>query len=489
MSTLRRAMGNGAIMLVSQAITWTATLIVTAALGWYLGAARFGDLYLAISLGTIFSVLVEFGLNQQIVRAVARDETLAGSYLANSLAIKGAFGLVAYGLMLALAWLLGYSGELRLTIAIYALTLFCNGAVTSFTAIYQARQRVVYSALGTIVEKTLVCAVALALLFGGYGVIAVAATYVLGAAANALLQGCCLTRIGVRPIPPAREVMAALVRGALPFFAYWVLGAVYYRVDTILLSKLADAATVGWYGAAYRLFDTLVFLPNIVASAIMFPILAQLSVQSRPALQRAMGKGLEIMLILGLPLCVGLCVLAEPIIGFIYRKPEFMAAAPALQWLAVALFLLYLNAMLAVTLVSLNEERKLTLVAGVAVAFNLTLNWWLIPHYGHVAAAAVTAATEGILLVSFLAMMARDLLPSSTILVGAKAALAAGAMALVLVLLRGLPLPLLVAIGGAVYCAVGLAVRLVAPDDLRLVRRAVLERKRGAVLEAEVAGT
>ena len=61
------------LLVVSQAITWTATLVVTAALGWYLGAARFGDLYLAISLGTIFSVLVEFGLNQQIVRAVARD--------------------------------------------------------------------------------------------------------------------------------------------------------------------------------------------------------------------------------------------------------------------------------------------------------------------------------------------------------------------------------------------------------------------------------
>ena len=71
---------------------------------------------------------------------------------------------------------------------------------------------------------------------------------------------------------------------------------------------------LGWYGAAYRLFDTLVFLPNIVASAILFPILSQLSAQSRPALRRAMAKGLDIILIVGMPISVGLFTLAEPII-------------------------------------------------------------------------------------------------------------------------------------------------------------------------------
>ena len=157
------------------------------------------------------------------------------------------------------------------------------------------------------------------------------------------------------------------MRNAIPFFAYWVLGSLYYRLDTILLSKLASAAVLGWYGAAYRLFDTLVFLPSIVASAILFPILAQLSTQSRPSLRRAMAKGLDIILIVGMPISVGLFTLAEPIIRFIYRKPEFVNAVPALQWLAVGLLLLYVNSILSVTLVSLNEERK-TDVGGGACA-------------------------------------------------------------------------------------------------------------------------
>jgi O-antigen/teichoic acid export membrane protein len=286
------------------------------------------------------------------------------------------------------------------------------------------------------------------------------------------------TRLDIR-------LVRTLAAGALPFFLYWVLGSIYFRIDTVLLSKLATPAVVGWYGAAYRLFDTLVFLPNIVSSAILFPILARLSVESRPALQRAMSKGLDVILITGVPLCVGLFVLAGPIIHFIYRRPEYQPAVPALQWLAVALFLLYVNSLLGVTLVSLNEERKLTIVAALATVINLGLNWLLIPHYQHIAAAAVTAGTEGFILCYLLAIMPRDLLARRNLVVLTKAALTSGAMAVVLVALHDLPLPLLVLVGAVVYGAAGFALRLAPAEDVRLLRQAILARRRPAA-EAEV---
>src|SRR5205085_2388033 len=125
----------------------------------------------------------------------------------------------------------------------------------------------------------------------------------------------------------------------------------YYRIDVILLSKLAAPTVVGWYGAAYRLFDTLVFLPGIVSSAILYPILARLALADRSDLRRALDKGLGVLLMIGVPLCTGLFVLAEPIIQFVYGRSEFLPAAPALRWLAVALIILYINSVLTVVLV------------------------------------------------------------------------------------------------------------------------------------------
>ena len=79
MSILRRALGNTAIMLVAQLITWSATLLTTAVLGAQLGVAAFGTLYLAMSFSLLFSVLVEFGLNQQLVRAISARPRTCGS--------------------------------------------------------------------------------------------------------------------------------------------------------------------------------------------------------------------------------------------------------------------------------------------------------------------------------------------------------------------------------------------------------------------------
>lgn len=480
---LRRAIGNTAIMLVAQLITWAATLVTTAVLGSKLGVDAFGTLYLAMSFGLLFGVLVEFGLNQQLVRAIARDPDLAGPYLVNALAIKLFLALVAYLIILGLIYFLGYSAQAGLVIAVYSVILICNGLSTTFTAVYQGTQRVVYAAVGSIIEKVLVCVLAVVLLSLGFSVVAMAAVFVVGSAASALMQAVFLRKVARIELRLDRSVMLILARNAIPFFAYWVLGSLYYRLDTILLSKLTSAEVLGWYGAAYRLFDTLVFLPSIVSSAILFPILSQLSAQSRPALRRAMTKGLDVILIIGIPISVGLFTLAEPIIMLIYRRPEFSEAVPVLQWLAIGLLLLYINSILAVTLVSLNEERKMTIVAGIALVFNLALNLALIPPFQHVGAAFTTAATEGLILTYLLVVMPRDLLARSTLGVLAKAGIASGAMALVLFALRGQSLGLLIPIGGAVYAFIGVALRLVSPEDFRLVGAAI--GRRGRVAEAE----
>jgi O-antigen/teichoic acid export membrane protein len=436
-----------------------------------------------MSFALLFSVLVEFGLNQQLVRAIARDRDLAGPYLVNSAAIKLALALIAYLAILVLIYWLGYSAEAVQVIAVYCVILAFSGLSTTFTAVYQGTQRVAYAAIGSIIEKVLVCVLAIVLLWLGFGVVAMAAVFVAGAAASALWQGLYLRRVARLELRLDRTIIGTLARNALPFFAFWVLGSLYYRLDTILLSKMTSEAVLGWYGAAYRLFDTLVFLPNIVASAILFPILAQLSAQSRPSLRLAMAKGLDIILIVGVPIGVGLFMLADPIIRFIYRQPEYVNAIPALQWLAIGLVLLYVNSILSVTLVSLNEERKLTVVAGLALVVNLGLNLALIPQFQHVAAAATTAATEAFILIYLLVVMPRDLLARSSLSVFAKVCVASAAMALVLATLRGQSLALLIPLGGAVYVVAGIVLRLVPLEDFRLIRGALT--RRGRVAEPE----
>ncbi len=485
MNTIRRALGNSTLMMVSQLVTWTTSLTLTGVIGRTLGDRGFGDLYLAMSWTVIFSVLVGFGLDQQLTRTVARDRTVLGQYLLNSMALKTCLFVLAYLLITGIVYALGYPPETRKTTAIFSCLLLFQGLNSLLGASYQAFERVAYSTVGGTLEKVSIAVIGIYLLTHGYGVMALAVAYVAVAAGNTLWQMYFLRRLG--PITPTinHRIWPQLLKGGVPFFWFWVLTTVYFRVDVILLSKLTNSEVVGWYGAAYKLFETLMFLPTILSLVIMYPILARLSAQSRDGLRFAMDKGLSVLLMLGTPICVGLFTLAGPIITLIYGDKDFAPAVPALQWLAVALFLLYVNHMMVVSLWSLNQETKMIPAAGVAVFINIGVNFVLIPRYAHLGAAASTVVTELFLTAYVLAVIPKDLLSRNSLAVLGKALVASAVMALILAGLRDHSLTILIPVGGLAYCLCGLLLQLVPDEDLRMITAVFRMRRRSPVASVQ----
>src|SRR5262249_19241558 len=152
------------------------------------------------------------------------------------------------------------------------------------------------------------------------------------------------------------------LRKSIPFILYGVLGVIYYNIDTILLSFMTNPAVIGWYGAAYRIFNTLLFLPSLVIGAIMYPIFsklaprseadAQTTTEAQIDLRTAVEKTLNFLLFCGTPISVGLIVAAPNIIGFLYHRSDFLNAIPAMQYLAPGLLILYINSVLSSVMVS-----------------------------------------------------------------------------------------------------------------------------------------
>lgn len=477
MSTLRRAIGNSSILVLSQSIAWVSTIILTAAVARELGDVGFGHLYVAMSFALIFGVLVEFGLNQHLVRAIARDWGLGTTYLVNAVVLKACLFAAAYALILVVSHLLPYSRELRLTIAVYSISLLFDGVSSSLSSVYQAREELFYSATGTILQKISITVAVVLILNLGYGVVALVAAFVAGSVLNAAWQAFFL-RDSIRTgFVVEGGTMRTLMAGGLPFFLFWSLASMYGRIDAVLLSWFVDPRVVGWYGAAYKLFDALGFLTAIVGSTIMLPILSRLSTSSPGGLRLAASKGLDTVIILGVPICTGLFVLADPIIHLVYRGEEFSPAVPALRWLAVALFFSYLNWVLATVLISIDQEKRTVVFAAIATFFNVGLNLILIPRFQHLAAAAVTAMTEVVILGYLLAVVPKDLLLRSSSVVLLKAVAAAAVMVAVLLGLRELSILLRVLVGGMAYCASGLLLGLVPLEDLRLLKEATAIRR------------
>jgi O-antigen/teichoic acid export membrane protein/acetyltransferase-like isoleucine patch superfamily enzyme len=475
---LRRVVSNTIISLVGQVFTWTATLILTVAYGRFLGDKFFGQLTLALALVALVGFPLEFGFNQQLIRDVAQAPEKATRYLSNTLIIKMSLWVLLYGAVQAVSWLLRYSESVRLLVAICGATLLSTAMASAFASIHYAFARAIFPIAGNIIEKGLSAAIGFTLLKFGAGVHVMALILLGGSLCNALWQGTwCFRLIGVHFIIDRKQI-ADLLRSSLPFLVYGVLGVIYYRVDTVLLSVMIKSdAVVGWYGAGYRLFDNLVFLPNLVVMAIMYPVFSKFSLSSTTRLRTAIEKSMNFLLFCGIPIATMLYVAAPSIIGFLYHNPQFKPTVPALQALAPGLVFLYMNSIFSSALMSTKQEKKLTIMAGVALVFNLGLNLVLIPQYKHVGAAAVTSLTELLLLCISVALLSRDLLPVGSLKVGLKVVLASAAMALVVMRFSTFSILALLPIGTIVYLVAVTVLRTIPKEDLRALATAA-RRKR-----------
>lgn len=429
---------------------------------------------------------LEFGFNQQLTRDVAQDSDKALRYFSNTLIIKIALWFLLYGLILLICWLLRYSAEERELVAICGVTLLSTSIANTFAALHYAFERVLFPAVGTILEKGLSALIGIILLRLGAGVQVMAFVLLGGSLINATWQASWFFSLVGSRFSINLALVRELVRTSIPFLTYGVLGVIYYRLDTVLLSLFTSIAVVGWYGAAYRLFDTLVFLPNLVILAIMYPIFSKLSTSSEESLKLAIEKSMNFLLFCGIPIAAAMIAAAPNIIGFLYHRADFIPSVPVLQALASGLVFLYVNTIFNTTIMSTKQEKKITIMAAAALVFNLELNLIMIPLFQHVGAAIVTTLTELLLLCIGVAFVPRRLLPFGSLRVAAKALIASLVMCLAILALRTFSIYLLLPVAMLVYLGTATLLATIPREDMKALYRSIRYKAQQALPETPV---
>lgn len=479
--SVRRIVNNTVISFAGQLVTWASTFLLLVAYGRFLGDARFGELYLAITFVGLVGFPIEAGFGQQVTREVAQDTGKALSYLYNTLLIKVVLWFALYGVLLLLSWGLGYSMEQRILVAICGLTLLSSSIANTFASLHAAFERVIFPVLGTILEKGLSGLIGFLVLKQGAGVEVMAFVLLGGSVASAIWQASWFFRLVGARFAIDWALIRGLVRTSIPFVAYGVLGVIYYRIDTVLLSLMTNARVVGWYGAGYRLFDTLNFLPTILMTPIMYPVFSKLSTTSEERLKLAIEKTMNFLLFFGIPMATGLMVAAPNIVGFLYHRREFGHTVPALQALAPGLVFLYINAVLGNVLISTKREKKIPIMAAIALVFNLGLNLVLIPVYQHVGAALVTSLTEFLLAAIAVVFIPGNLLPVGSLRIGVKSLAASLVMAGAILLLDAFQMGtfeilVILPVAMLVYFGMATLLRTIPREDVQQLYRTIRQK-------------
>lgn len=440
------------------------------------GAGRY---VIATSFTTIFSIFVDLGLSNVLVREVAKFPDRAQQLLANVLGLKVVLAAGSVVAATIVARLLGYPEETLLMIGIASAVMVLDSVHLVFYAVMRGFQNLRYEAVGVVTGQIVIIISGVGFYAMGLPLPFMVVALLMGSLWNVLWSAGMLVR--KTPVRISFKLDAPIVKFfrdvTVPFALAGIFSRVYSYIDSIMLSRLGTEAEVGLYGVAYKLAFAFQFLPMSFAAAV-YPAMSDYYVNDRKKLGHIFVASLKYLMFLVIPLSFGIAVLADPLVRLVYGHAFAGSVAP-LQILIFSLIFAFLYWPAGSLLNACDRQSNNTVVMGVTMCANIILNAILLPMYGAVGAA--WAALVGNFVLWFGAMIyAAKVTPYDRVALAKAAAktLFAGSFMALTVQLLSTRIHFLatIPIGAAVYAAVLVGVGAVSLGEIRNAADILLRR-------------
>jgi O-antigen/teichoic acid export membrane protein len=486
MSTVQRIAKNTTVLMIAQIASYLLAFFSMMYAARYLGPASFGILSFALAFTGIFAVFGDLGLYPLTIREVARNKPLAPKYVANVTLMKIILVAVTFGLIALTINLMGYPAETIKVVYLLALSVIFTAFIQMFYAIFQAFERMEFSAIGQMLNAALMLGGVILAIKLGFSIIGFASLYVI---TSAVALGYSLAVMKLKFSNPASTPAAKAmefdwsfwkpaIKEALPFGLSTIFATVVYSIGTVMLSSMKGDAAVGWYNAAYRMEQVFLFVPTAWGAAI-FPVMSNFYVASRDSLRFSFEKSFKYLTILGIPIGVGITLLAQRFILVIFGA-QYASSILALQILVWSPVAVYVSTSFGYLFQALNKQIIQTKIAGICMILCVTLNLILIPKYSYIGAGVATVATDltaAALYFVWGSKVGYSLFNRNSAGIVAKVLISSALMGVFIIYFHNLTLLALVPLATLLYFVVLYIVGGINKEDMDLARRAVRRQR------------
>ena len=436
-----------------------------------LGKADFGKFSFALAFAMIAIIFADFGINTLLIREIARKKNLASKYFTNAFLTKAIFSILTFAATVFILSILSCPALTRNVVYIILMFTIISSFTELLYSIFRAFERMEFDALIKIIRMVILTSVGLYALFKGYGVIVLSFIFLF----TELIVFLIALKIGMVKFIKIRfdidiEFIKQIVKKAFPFGLAIVFGSIYFYIDSVMLSAMKGDIEVAIYSVAYNLVLALLFVPTIYSNAI-YPVLSRHFKSSKEKLVFIYKKSFKYMYIIGLPISVGLFMLANRIIVFFYSR-EYYASIFALKILAWFVFIKFLNFLTGIILSSIDKQKSRMISQGSTALFNIILNLILIPPLGFIGAAIATLITEIFLFIFYYGFVSKYLYVLNFIPVLIKPLIAVIMMGMYVYYVK-LDLLFLIPSAAIIYALVLLILKVFDKEDKNLILRIV----------------
>lgn len=448
-----------------------------------LGPNRYGLLFLAITVFTVFGTIGQLGFAKSAARYVAEFKQKDPDQIPHIIAIAVKPNLVTLllvGVVLILARgviaeTLGEPSLERLLLygPVYIVSF---GLVVFFRRVFQGFSAIALSAGVNAIHNGggLICIVML--VATGYGAIGALVGYIAGAVLATLVGTWFLyTRFYTRYTPaarPAPNLRRRILEYSLPITITKNANTLQKQADILLVGFFLSPASVAFYVLSKQI---LMFAntPATIADFTISPMYGEEKFSDRTdRASKIYEETLIYTLFLYIPATAGLILVAEPLIVYVFGA-NYLGAVPVLE-----VFGIYLTFQAVISVTSdglefLGRARSLAGVKSAVTVLNIVLNVILIPIYGVPGAAGATVISSGLYAAVSVYIIHKELTLRIPRLVARAAPIALTTLLMLIIvfpvveLVSGLPSLIgVVGLGFGVWCVTGVVTGILEPKQI-----------------------
>jgi O-antigen/teichoic acid export membrane protein len=394
---------NTVLILGFQFISKILGFVSSILLANYLGTLLFGAYNYAFALTALFIPLCDLGLDMFLLRDIPRhNENQASGEFGLVLTSKMFLGLgVVLCVAITAVLLESWGSQNFIFILIAGAITVLKTFWTSYSSVLRGLNHVMTEAELFIVARTGEFVATLYCVITSQPLVLL---LVLLAAINAstlLLAHFVVARRYLRPRFNATvSELRRIFKEGIPFALTTILVAVYFNLDTVLVSKLVSDNAAGLYRAVYNLI-----LPTMMvtaaASGAIFPFISQHYAASGETVRLLIARASRYLLLLSIPIALFCCIESRQIVAMLF-SPQYAPSALSLSILVWFIPVVYLTNLFGNSLGAMDQQKYVLKVAGFNVLFNIVANLILIPKFAQNGASVVTVLTEilGLILLS-----------------------------------------------------------------------------------------
>lgn len=396
MSAVRRVTKNTVLLNFARVVSTLGKFFLFIYIARELGQETLGQFSFAIIFTSFFGIIIALGMDDLLVREVARDNTSSRKYLGNIFVMRLVLSILAFSIIVLAINLMGYPPSTRVAVYIFGGYVIFSSFNYLLRANFRAFEKMEWDALIETMEAVLTTGVGLILVFTGFGLIPLSLVFLSSSVLNVTI-GLLINRCGFAGLKPEIDFKfwKDILLKSIPF-AIFGLFILYPQVDTILLSNLKGDIAVGKYTAAFYIVTA--FSPVVMNFMIaLVPLISRYFISARDMLKFVYEKSVKYLLIIAFPISAGATILGDRIIRLLYGA-GYEDSVLALKIIAWNCVLLAISRPMFYILGAINRQGTCAIITLTALALSICLNLYLIPHISYLGSAIITLI-NGILVI------------------------------------------------------------------------------------------